>query len=97
MWSVLPGRFIELVELGTPRSLAMVLVVLGCMKLVEGEVEWFRGIAARQIPDLMKLIPPAWLGMCAWPVRVVEGDVGSEPVETTIDGFGEGELEVDGC
>lgn len=82
MPSILPDRWMELVEERRPRALAVLIHAFACGELVAGENFWFRGIAKRQIPGLCELLPAAWRPMVAWPLRVTGGDVDSEPLET---------------
>lgn len=85
MSSIVPDRWTELVEERRPRALAMLIHVLACGELIAEGNFWFRGIAMRQIPKLCESLPAAWWPMVAWPLRVAQGDVGSEPVETAVD------------
>jgi hypothetical protein len=38
-----------------------------------------------QILGLCEHLPPAWWPTVAWPLRVVEGQLDSEPIETTVE------------
>ena len=84
MPSVLPDRWVGLVEERWPRAVAMLVHAFACGELVAGENFWFRGIAVKQIPWLCGLLPDAWREMVAWPLRVAGGDVDSEPKETRV-------------
>lgn len=84
MSSILPDRWTEMLEERRPRALAMLVHVFACGELIAGENFWFRGIAAKQIPRLCGSLPAAWSQMLAWPLRVTEGAVDSEPVETKV-------------
>jgi hypothetical protein len=84
MSSVMPDRWTEMLEERRPRALAMLMHVFACGELIAKENFWFRGIAKTQIPRLCEGLPVAWQPMVAWPLRVTEGDVGSEPVETKV-------------
>lgn len=85
MPSILPDRWMELVEEQRPRALVILIHAFACGGLIAGENIWFSGIAERQIPGLCELLPPAWRPMVAWPLRVAGGDLGSEPVETRVE------------
>lgn len=71
MTSLLPERFVELVELGRPRALAMMMHVFACMKMVKDDVFWFEGIAEQQIPRLFEQMPNGWKAAVQWPLSVI--------------------------
>jgi hypothetical protein len=85
MPSILPDRWMELVEERRPRALVVLIHAFACGGLIAGENIWFRGIAERQVPGLCDRLPAAWRPMAAWPLRVAGGDLGSEPVETRVE------------
>jgi hypothetical protein len=85
MSSLLPDRWTELLEQRRPRALSVLVHVLACGELIAKDNFWFQGVARKQIPGLCEHLPPAWWPMVAWPMRVVEGHFGSEPVETTVE------------
>lgn len=83
--SACPGRFVETLELSQPRALAIMMHVFACMKLIADKIDWFNGIAERQIPMLYERLPNAWREVVQWPMRVAGGDVTSTPYETAVD------------
>lgn len=85
MPSILPERFMELLEERRPRALAMLVHVFACGELVAADNFWFRGIAKKQMPRLCERLPAAWWPMIAWPLRVTEGALDSEPLETKVE------------
>lgn len=58
-----PPRFIELLESKQPRALTILAHMFACMKLVAEQVEWFKGIAERQVPKIYEQLPPGWYPM----------------------------------
>lgn len=56
-------RFIDLVEAKQARALTMLAHVFACMKLIDNEVPWFRGIAERQVPKIYEQLPTGWRTM----------------------------------
>lgn len=56
-------RFIDLLEMKQPRAMAILAHTFACMKLVENEVEWFKGIAERQVPKIYNDLPVGWQPM----------------------------------
>ena len=85
MPSILPDRWMELLEERRPRALVILIHAFACGELIAGENIWFRGIAKRQIPGLCGRLPAAWQPMVAWPLRVAGGGVDSDPVETRME------------
>lgn len=85
MSSILPDRWTELLEERRPRAMAMLVHVFACGELIADKNFWFRGIARNQVPRLCESLPPAWLPLVAWPLRVTRGEVDSQPVETTVE------------
>jgi hypothetical protein len=85
MPSILPDRWMELLEERRPRALVILIQAFACGELIAGENFWFRGIAERQIPGLCELLPVAWRPMVAWPLRVAGGALDSEPLETRVE------------
>lgn len=83
--SACPGRFVETLELAQPRALAIMMHVFACMKLIAEKIDWFDGIAERQIPMLYERLPSAWREVVQWPMRVSGGDITSIPYETAVD------------
>lgn len=53
-------RFIELLEAKQPRAMTILAHMFACMKLIEEQVQWFKGIAERQVPKIHSQIPPGW-------------------------------------
>ena len=53
-------RFIELLEAKQPRAMTILAHMFACMKLVEEEVQWFKGIAERQVPKIYDKLPTGW-------------------------------------
>lgn len=81
-----PSRFVELVEARQPRAMAMLAHVFAIMKLIDDKVEWFIGIAERQIPQIYEQLPTGWRGLpMTWPMAISKGEVDREPKETQID------------
>lgn len=74
MTSLLPERFVQLIEIRWPRALAMAMHVFACMKLVEKEVFWMEGIAEHQIPILLRDMPSAWTDAVQWPLGLIKSD-----------------------
>jgi hypothetical protein len=85
MSSLLPDRWTELLEQRRPRALSILVQVLACGELIAEANFWFQGFARKQIPGLCQHLPPAWWPMVAWPLRVVQGHLDSEPIETMVD------------
>ena len=84
MPSILPDRWMELLEERRPRALVILIHAFACGELIAHENIWFRGIAKRQLPGFCDRLPAAWRPMVAWPLRVVGGDMQTEPIETTV-------------
>lgn len=53
-------RFIELLEAKQPRALTILAHMFACMKLIAEQVQWFKGIAERQVPRLYEQLPTGW-------------------------------------
>lgn len=73
MASLLPARFVDMIELGQPRALAILIYVFACMKMVEEEVFWFKGVAEQQIPEMVREMPDTWRDVVSWPLSLIEG------------------------
>jgi hypothetical protein len=84
MSSLLPDRWTELLEKHRPRALSILVQVLACGELIAKDNFRFQGVARKQILGLCEHLPPVWWPMVAWPLRVVEGQLDSEPIETTV-------------
>lgn len=53
-------RFIELLEAKQPRAMTILAHMFACMKLIEEQVQWFKGIAERQVPKIYGQLPTGW-------------------------------------
>lgn len=53
-------RFVELLEAKQPRAMTILAHMFACMKLIEEQVQWFRGIAERQVPRIYDQLPTGW-------------------------------------
>jgi hypothetical protein len=53
-------RFIELLEAKQPRAMTILAHMFACMKLIEEQVQWFKGIAERQVPKIYEQLPTGW-------------------------------------
>lgn len=71
----LPGRvppaFSDTVLQQRPRALAILAHAFATMRLLEAEVPWYRGIAAKQVPCIAASLPPAWQKAMNWPLAML--------------------------
>ena len=56
-------RFIDLLEAKQPRAMAILAHMFALMKLIEEQVQWFKGIAQRQVPKIYHQLPNGWQPM----------------------------------
>ena len=56
-------RFIDLLETKQPRAMTILAHMFACMKLIAEQVEWFKGIAERQVPRIYDQLPTGWRPM----------------------------------
>lgn len=76
MPSRLPLRFTVMVEQRQSRAMAILAHVFACMKLLDDEVLWFKGVAERQIPKIQHDLPSGWKEMLEWPMAVARANRG---------------------
>ena len=56
-------RFVELLESKQPRAWTILAHMFACMKLIAEQVQWYKGIAERQIPRIYEMLPTGWQPM----------------------------------
>ena len=66
---VIPGQFINLVEEGRPRALAILAHHFALAKAVD-EHWWFRGTADREVNGIKSILPPEWQWAMEWPISM---------------------------
>lgn len=66
-----PRAFCELVLQQRPRALAILAHAFAIIRLLEGEVPWYRGIAASQVLDIGRRLPATWQMSMRWPLAML--------------------------
>lgn len=62
-----PPLFSEMVLQQRYRALAILAHAFAIMRLLEDDVPWYRGIAAKQVPAIGAMLPSAWQQAMMWP------------------------------
>ena len=70
--SRVPPRFIELALLKKPRAMVVLAHTFALMKLLARDIDWYEGIAERQIPAIYDSLPHGWKAPMRWPLDVVD-------------------------
>ena len=65
-----PVRFIELLEQGRPRALAILAHHLALSQAIE-EHWWFHGVAYRAVNGIQRIIPAEWQWAMEWPLSMI--------------------------
>lgn len=76
--SRVPPKLRELVEEQRPRALCVLAHVFGIIKMVNGDLQYNKGIAERQVPLIWERVPVGWRECMRWPMRMIgrEEEVG---------------------
>jgi hypothetical protein len=70
--SRVPARFIDLALQKKPRAMVVLAHTFALMKLLARDVDWFEGIAEKQIPVIYDGLPQGWRAPMQWPLDVVD-------------------------
>ncbi|MCJ1279139.1 hypothetical protein MMC21_006963 [Puttea exsequens] len=65
-----PARYIELLERGRPRALAILAHHLALSQAVE-EHWWFHGVADRVVVGIQSILPAEWQWAMEWPLSMI--------------------------
>ena len=66
-----PTRYIELLEQGRPRALAILAHHLALSQAIEGHW-WFHGMADQAVNGIQSILPAEWLWAMEWPLSMIE-------------------------
>ncbi|MCJ1230673.1 hypothetical protein MMC12_007347 [Toensbergia leucococca] len=66
-----PPRYIELLEQGRPRALAILAHHLALSRAIEDHW-WFHGVADRAVNGIRSILPAEWLWAMEWPLSMIE-------------------------
>lgn len=72
-----PTRYIELLEQGRPRALAILAHHLALSQAIE-EHWWFHGVADRAVNGIQSILPTEWQWAMEWPLSMIQV-AGSQP------------------
>lgn len=71
----LPGRvpptFSEMVLQQRHRAVAILAYAFAMTRLLEDDMPWYRGIAAKRVSPIAKRLPPAWQQAMKWPLAML--------------------------
>lgn len=67
---LVPARYIELLEQGRPRALAIFAHHLAFSKAIE-EHWWFHGVADRVVHGIQSILPAEWQWAMEWPLSMI--------------------------
>ncbi|MCJ1393433.1 hypothetical protein MMC18_006307 [Xylographa bjoerkii] len=67
-----PARYIELLEQGRPRALAILAYHLALSQAIE-EHWWFHGVADRVVNGILSILPAEWQWAMEWPLSMIRG------------------------
>ena len=70
-----PPPFQKLVLERRPRALVIVGYLFAIMRLLEAQIPHYRGIAARQIPEICERLPKAWKRAIQWASTIASRDI----------------------
>ncbi len=65
-----PRRYIELLEEGRPRALAILAHHMALSQAVE-EHWWFHGVADRAVNGIQSILPAEWQWAMEWPISMI--------------------------
>ncbi|MCJ1317729.1 hypothetical protein MMC15_003056 [Xylographa vitiligo] len=66
-----PARYIELLEQGRPRALAILAHHLALSQAIE-EHWWFHGVADRVVHGIQSILPAEWQWAIEWPLSMIQ-------------------------
>jgi len=72
-----PARYIDLLEQGRPRALAILAHHLALSQAIE-EHWWFHGVADRAVNGIQSILPAEWQWAMEWPLSMIRV-AGSQP------------------